>query len=69
VRASSLSKDQNKFLQKQVQARSRMRANPEYAAMIDIDAFQEEPPSVDPRDFIETSAQQFAGRLGAALPK
>ncbi len=69
VQASSLSKDQDKFLRKQMETKRRMRANPEYAAMIDMDAFQETPISVDPRDFIETSVKQFSDLLGAAVSK
>lgn len=67
VRASSLSKKQNKHLQKQELVKRRMRSNPEYAALIDIDAFQEEPDSVDPRDFIETSLQQIPAGLTKAV--
>ncbi|MGH9855166.1 MAG: hypothetical protein ACREBD_35485 [Blastocatellia bacterium] len=67
VRASSLSKEQNKHLQKQELVKRRMRSNPEYAALIDIDAFQEEPLTVDPRDFIETSLKQFSDGLIKAV--
>jgi hypothetical protein len=67
VRASSLSKEQKKHLQKQELVKRRMRSNPEYAALIDIDAFQEEPLTVDPRDFIETSLQQFSDGLTKAV--
>ncbi len=67
VRASSLSKKQNKYLQKQELVKRRMRSNPEYAALIDIDAFQEEPGAIDPRDFIETSLQQFPAGLTKAV--
>jgi hypothetical protein len=67
VRASSLSKEQNKHLQKQERVKRRMRSNPEYAALIDIDAYQEEPLVVDPRDFIETGLRQFSAGLTKAV--
>jgi hypothetical protein len=54
-------------LQKQELVKRRMRSNPEYAALIDIDAFQEEPDAVDPRDFIETSLQQISAGLTKAV--
>jgi hypothetical protein len=66
VRASTLSKDQDKFLRQQMQAKRRMHLNPEFAAMFDIDAFQEDPISIDPRDFIETSIDQYSERLTSA---
>jgi hypothetical protein len=69
VRASSLSKEQRRHLQKQELVKRRMRSNPKYAALIDVDAFQEEPPTVDPRDFIETSLQQFSAGLTKAVSK
>jgi hypothetical protein len=63
VRASSLSKDQKKVLQQQEKVKHRMLVNPSYAAMIDVDAFQEEPLSVDPKDFITTSLTQIKSGL------
>ena len=36
--------------------------------MIDIDAFQEDPISIDPRDFVVTSLDQFLKNLSSALP-
>lgn len=66
VRASTLSKDQNKFLLKQDQVRRRVRSNPEFAGLIDIDAFQDNPISIDPRDYIETSIKHFNEKLSAA---
>ena len=63
VRASKLSKDQDKFLRRQLEAKRRIHANPLFAAMVDIDAFQEQPISVDPRDFITNSMTQCAESL------
>src|SRR5262249_21139803 len=50
VRASMLHKDQDKFLRQQMQAKRRMLHNPGFGAMIDVDAFQEIPISLDVRD-------------------
>jgi len=69
IRSSSLPKDQKKILQRQMATKHRMRSNPEYPAMIDIDAFQEDPPSIDPQDFIQTSVEQFSNRLVSAISK
>ncbi|MCI0622491.1 MAG: hypothetical protein L0387_12660 [Acidobacteria bacterium] len=66
VRASSLSKNQDKVLRQQMQVRRRLLANPEFAAMIDIDAFIEDPSFVDPRDFVETSTRQIEERMNKA---
>ncbi len=63
VRASTLSKDQDKFLLRQIETRRRMHSNPEFAALFDIDSFQERPVSIDARDFIETSMKQYSDRL------
>jgi hypothetical protein len=52
-----------------MKAKSRMLANPSFAALIDVDAFQEDPLSVDPRDFIETSLLQAESRLTALTAK
>lgn len=69
VQASKLSGGQRKFLLDQEKVKRRMRANPKYPAMIDIDAFQEEPLSVEPRDFIKTSHEEITKRLMAAIAK
>lgn len=66
IRASTLSKDQDKFLKQQMQVRRRVHSNPAFAALIDIDVFQEEPISIDPKDFIDTSINQYSERLNTA---
>ena len=58
LRASVLSQEQNKFLLEQQKAKRRIMVNPSYAAMIDVDVFQEHPLSIDARDFITTSIGQ-----------
>jgi hypothetical protein len=67
VQASKLSRDQQRVLQEKEKVKSRMRANPKFPAMIDIDAFQDEPLLVEPRDFIKTSHEEITNRLMAAI--
>ncbi len=68
VRTSALSKDQDKIFKEQLRRKGSLRAMPRYAAMVDFDAFQEDPISVNPRDFVSTSLDQFLKRLTSALP-
>ena len=63
VRASSLSKDQNKFLLKQLETKKRALASPGFAVMIDTDAYQEDPAGVDPADFVATSVKFIEQKL------
>ena len=67
IKASSLSKDQDRFLKEQIRTKRRMLHNPEYAAMIDVDAFLDDPASVEPQDFIERSMKQISENLVTAL--
>jgi len=64
----ALSKEQDKILREQMRVKRRMLQNPEFAAIIDIDAFQEDPHSVDARDFTTTSLNQFTEKLRSAIP-
>ena len=68
IRSSSLSKNQDKYFKEQLRRKGSLRAMPEFASMIDVDAFQDDPISIDPRDFIETSLDQFMDRLWKAIP-
>jgi hypothetical protein len=67
MRASSLSKDQNKFLLKQLEAKRRLLASPGFAAMIDVDAYQEEPVTLDARDFVATTIEFVEQKLPHAI--
>ena len=58
---------QREVLLEQQRVKARMRRSPENAAMIDIDAYQENPVEVDPRDFVETSHTQILTRLQKAV--
>ncbi|HHT9120178.1 MAG TPA: hypothetical protein ACFYD3_06515 [Candidatus Hypogeohydataceae bacterium YC41] len=67
LRASQLSRDQNKFLLDQLKAKKRIAKNPAFAAMIDVDSFVEMPKDVEARDFITESLRQIEGRLPNAF--
>lgn len=69
IRASQLSSGQDKFLIQQLQAKKRIRMNPEFAAMIDVDAFVERPKDVEARDFVSESLKQIEERLPNAFKK
>lgn len=59
IRASRLKENQNKMLIEQLKAKRRRAVNPSYAVLIDVDAAQEDPVSIDIRDFIKTSVQKI----------
>ncbi len=64
----ALSKDQDKVFKEQLRRKGSLRAMPTNAALVDIDAFQEDPISIDPRDFAKTSLDQFLDRFRSAIP-
>jgi hypothetical protein len=68
VRASGLNSDQGKILGQSATRSKRVHVPPQFAAMVDIDAYQEDPISVEPRDFILTSRSNPMERLFSALP-
>lgn len=65
IRASQLSKGQDKFLAKQLKERKRILMSPQFAAMIDVDSFVEEPIDVNAKDYILESLKQ----IQESLPK
>jgi len=67
VRSSALSKGQRSHLREQLKANKRIRANPEFAVMIDVDAFLEDPVDIDPKHFIVSSAEEIQKRLPKAF--
>lgn len=67
VRASALSKNQHQHLIEQQKTRRRLSASPQFAVMIDLDAFHDEPPSIDPKNFVSTSLKHFENYLPKAL--
>jgi hypothetical protein len=69
VRARDLHENQRAFLLEQQRVKARMHRSPEHAAMIDVDAYAEEPAVVEPRRFIETSYAGIVENLRQILAK
>jgi len=69
VRARDLHEGQREFLVKQQRAKTRLRQSPEFAVMIDVDAFQEDPEVVAPKDFVESCFGRFLPALEKVLFK
>lgn len=67
VRASTLSKQQHQHLINQQKTRKRLSASPQFAVMIDLDAFHDDPPSIDPKNFVCTSLGHFEKYLPKAI--
>lgn len=67
INTRALSKNQDKVFKEQLRRKGSLRAMPTSAALVDIDAFQEDPISIDPRDFVQTSLDQFLTRFRSAL--
>jgi len=63
VRASKLSRNQQKFFHEQLRVKKRLRANPDFAAMIDVDAFQDDPGMVASKEFITECMSQLTARI------
>jgi hypothetical protein len=66
IRASGLPRDKRQLLE-QIRARRRLERNTRFAAVIDFDSFQEEPISVNPREFIMSNSGLFLDRLYSLL--
>ncbi len=69
VRTSGLSHEQKRIYEERGERSPRLYTPPEFAAMIDIDAYQDEPQSIDPGDFVLTNSSQPLEMLSAAIPK
>lgn len=67
INPRALSKNQDKILKEQLRRRGSLSAMPIHAVLIDFDAFQEDPISIDPRDFVLTSLKQFLPQLFSAV--
>jgi hypothetical protein len=63
----SLPKGQREHLVEQLKLKKRLAHNPQFAAMIDIDAFQDEPRIVKAGEFVRTSLEQLKRFLEAAV--
>ncbi len=67
IKASAQPKNQRNILLQQMQAKRRMIANPEFASLIDIDVYQENPMVLNPSDFIESSIKKAEDGLASAF--
>jgi hypothetical protein len=63
VRASKLANKQREVFLQQLKVKKRMLANPEFAVMIDVDAFQDEPKTLSLREFVQTSISTIQKNL------
>jgi hypothetical protein len=69
IRPRSLKEDQRAVLQDQMKARRRIRQNPEFVAIVDIDCYQEDPEILDVTDFLQSSWKQAYERFRQAVPR
>jgi hypothetical protein len=67
VKPRDLREGQKKFLTDQLKAKSRVRQNPEWIAIVDIDCYQEDPQVLEVRDFLVSSWEQGLARLRQAV--
>ena len=67
VRPSALPSRQREQLISNLLAQNRKKTNPGFAAVIDIDAYHEEPPSVDPAGFVRENTGSFESKIRAVL--
>ncbi len=68
IQPHKLPKGQKDALLKQARARKRLLSNPEFAVLIDVDAYLEEPIDVSPGDFIRQSVAAIEQSLPRAFP-
>lgn len=69
IKPSALPKKQKEYLLQREKERRRAKDNPRYAAMIDIDAFQDDPAMVDVKHYILTSYETMTTALMDATRK
>jgi len=69
LKPRTLSSGQKEALLAKMKATKRVKANPEFAMMIDIDAFIDDPHDIDHRDFIERSMAFIEEGLPKAFRK
>jgi hypothetical protein len=67
LRQSGLTQKQDAIYKRQLKQKRYGHGAPVYAAVVDIDAYVDNPHSVEPRDFVETSRAKFLAQLGSAL--
>jgi hypothetical protein len=67
VRVRDLNVGQQEMLRKQERTKARIRRMPMFPAMIDIDAYVDEPASPDARNFVTTTHEEALTRLRQAV--
>lgn len=67
VRVRDLAADQQQMLKEQERTKARIRRAPEFPAMIDIDAYVENPESPDARHFVSSTHVEALERLRKAV--
>jgi hypothetical protein len=67
VRVRDLSTDQQRMLREQEKTKARIRRAPEFPAMIDVDAYVENPESPDARHFVTSTHAEALERLRNAV--
>ena len=67
VRPRDLDKKQQELLKHQEKTKARMRRAPSFPAMIDIDAYVEEPQSPEPKHFVTSTHGDILDRLRSAI--
>ena len=63
LRTSMLRGASRDYLRQHLKDRRRLQINTKYAAVVDFDSFQEDPFSIDPRDFITRNFSLFLDRM------
>lgn len=63
IKPRALHKGQKAHLRKQMKVKKLLEQNPQFAAMIDIDSYLDEPENFDVCDFISTSIENLQGIL------
>lgn len=64
-----LAKGQRELVLQQLRARRRILSNPEFAVMIDVDAYVENPVEIAPSDFIRRSLEAIEAGIPKALAR
>jgi hypothetical protein len=63
VRASKLPNNQKQIFNQQLQVKKRLLANPQFAAMIDVDAFRDEPQLLAAKEFVLNASSGIERKL------
>lgn len=67
IPAHSLPRHQKEHLVEQIKLKKKLAHNPPFAAMIDIDAYQDDPRVVDPGDFVRSNLKEGLSLLSKSV--